>query len=320
MSTKRNATPRISVIIPAYNRAATIRRALDSVLAQTLGDFELIVVDDASTDDTVVLVESFSDPRIRLLRHATNRRAAAARNTGIRAARGRYLAFLDSDDEWLPDKLEVQLAALEAAPMEVMASCTGCEIVRNGETFPKVPVHTSHRRLLMGCDLSPGSTLMVRREVFDRVGLNDEAFYRYEDWDWMLRYAMQLRIDLLPQPLCRVYRDGGHPQGAPMVAAAERLLSIHLGPAATRYGRIFARKVAALRWFELSHLFFRERDFSEGARYLLRGLFAWPLVRPGMYLHLLEAVFDIPLQQGVWRLRRGMTNRPAHGGRGGRPR
>jgi len=116
--------PKVSVVVPAYNRERLILHALNSVLAQTFADFEILAVDDGSTDGTIQAIQSCTDPRIRCLRHEKNRGAAAARNTGIQAARGEYVAFLDSDDEWLPHKLERQTAALDACGAEIGGNST----------------------------------------------------------------------------------------------------------------------------------------------------------------------------------------------------
>ncbi len=298
--------PLVSVIIPAYNRRDSIGRAIDSVLAQTLTDFELIVVDDASTDDTVAVVAAYTDPRMRLIRRDANGRAAAARNTGIRAATGRYVAFLDSDDSWTPDKLEIQLAALASGPDEMRASCTGYFVVADGLTVTKIPTYNHYQKLFLGCDLSPGSTLVVRRDVYSEVGLNDEAFYRYEDWDWVLRYTRRFTMGVVPEPLATVYR-GGFPTGASMAPAAERLLAVHHDDLKA-LGKRFHRKVAATRWLELSQLFFKDRDFRRGSEYLMKGLAATPLVRPSMYVLIVDALFGTNLQGLAWRLRK-MVNR-----------
>jgi len=293
-------TPAVSVVIPAYNREATVVRAMRSVLDQSVRDLELIVVDDASTDGTVKAVEAVTDSRIRLLCHETNRRAGAARNTGVLAARGEYVAFLDSDDEWLPDKLERQLAYMAAHP-EARASCTGFLLVDGDEVFPKVPALRTYRDLFMGCDLGPGSTLIARREVFGEVGMNDERFYRYEDWDWVLRYAALHPMGLLPEPLARVYRSG-LPPAAPMAGAAAYFLEKHAA-ALGAFGPRYRRKVTALRWFELAQHFYRERALRDGTAYLLRAFLTWPFVRPGMYVLALDALLGTSLQRRLWRLR-----------------
>ena len=106
-------SPKVSVVIPVFNRPAAVRRAIESVLAQTCQDFEIIVVDDGSTDETPAVVAGLADPRMTLIQHEGNRGGSAARNTGLRAASAEYVAFLDSDDEWLPRKLERQLEVFQ---------------------------------------------------------------------------------------------------------------------------------------------------------------------------------------------------------------
>ena len=105
--------PKVSVILPFYNRAATLPRCLDSVRAQTFTDWEMVAVDDCSRDDSAAVIERYGDPRIRVLRHERNRGAGPARDTAMANARGEWFALIDSDDEWLPGKLAAQMAALE---------------------------------------------------------------------------------------------------------------------------------------------------------------------------------------------------------------
>jgi glycosyltransferase involved in cell wall biosynthesis len=121
-------TVRVSVILPTYNRAASLERSCASVLSQSFRDLELLVVDDASTEDIEGCVRGLGDPRVRYIRRERNGGAAAARNTGLAAARGEYIAFQDSDDVWLPGKLAAQVARLEAMPPEVGA-VTGAKIL-----------------------------------------------------------------------------------------------------------------------------------------------------------------------------------------------
>src|SRR5262249_42733298 len=178
--------PQVSVVIPTYNRAESILRALDSVLAQTYEDFELIIVDDGSHDDTAILIRDVGDHRIRVIIHDTNKGAAAARNTAIRAASGHYIAFLDSDDFWAPEKLERQLAYMAAHQGRVRLSCTGfhyrCEETGRVETRLLEPV-LSRKGLFMGCRCGPGSTLVAEASLFCEVGLLNERMRRLEDWE-----------------------------------------------------------------------------------------------------------------------------------------
>jgi glycosyltransferase involved in cell wall biosynthesis len=201
--------PLVSVVIPAYNRATVLRRAIDSVLRQSFGDFEIIVVDDGSTDGTAAEASRCTDPRLSVLRLDANRGAAAARNSGIRAAAGALIAFLDSDDEWLPQKLERQVAALQRAPAKVLLSTTGYWMLRerSREIRARTPKNVADwgAALRSGCVLSPGSTAMMRREAFAIHGFFDEQLRRLEDWDWLLRYVAQHDILVVPEPLARIH-------------------------------------------------------------------------------------------------------------------
>jgi glycosyltransferase involved in cell wall biosynthesis len=212
--------------MPAFNRAATVGRAIASVVAQTVGDWELLVVDDASTDDLSGALPAAADSRIRLLRHQRNRGAAAARNTGIAAARAPLVAFIDSDDEWLPLKLERQLAVFAQAPPTLGATCTAFRLrrVRTGYVEDRYPRATRRwaDSLLDGCFVSPGSTMMARRECFHRVGLLDDSLSRFEDWDWLLRLIEQYEFDCLSEVLAIIHA-GPPPQRAVIDAAARNL-------------------------------------------------------------------------------------------------
>jgi len=224
-------TPEVSVIIPAFNREATIGRAISSVLAQTWADFEIVVVDDGSQDATVTVAQGFGDERVRIVQHEQNRGAAAARNTGIRAAKGEFIAFLDSDDEWFPNKLATQLRQLREQPPDTCVSCTGVilHLIDRGirREYRLQDCGDWRRRLALGCDERPGSTLLARREVFERVGLLDETLSRFEDWDWMLRYAMQGdRVHVISTPLAEIHNTRGR-LGAQSEAAARRFLGKH---------------------------------------------------------------------------------------------
>ena len=124
--------PLVSVIIPTHNRADMIGRAIGSVLAQARSDFELLVISDGSTDNTEEIVDDVQDSRIWFLKHERSRGASAARNTGLRESRGKYIAFLDDDDEWTHDKLEIQLPVIENSPPEVGLVYAWMEYIKEG--------------------------------------------------------------------------------------------------------------------------------------------------------------------------------------------
>ncbi len=279
--------PQVSVVIPVHNREALIDRAVDSVLAQTHGDFELLVVDDASTDGTVArLLARVPDPRLRLLRHEVNRGAAAARNTAIKAARGEFIAFLDSDDEWLPEKLERQLACMAAAPDDVLMCCTGYWMMRerSREVTARIPQSRGPWRdtLLGGCTLSPGSTAFIRRRAFDIHGLLDESLGRLEDWDWLLRYAAQHDLVVIGEPLARVFIAESVNAEAVHDAIA-RLRAKHLSALRRQGFWTAARFRSGLRMEEAAASFYAGR-YPRAVLSLAAALATYPR-RPAAFFH-----------------------------------
>lgn len=198
---------RVSIVIPTHDRARTLPRALDSVQAQTRPADEIIVIDDGSTDVTDRLIRS-RYPQV-IYRHQPNRGVSAARNHGIRIATGDWIALLDSDDAWLPDKLEHQLAAI--GPDTVLVHCD--EIwYRNGVRVNPMKKHAKaggwiYRRCLPLCAISPSAAL-IRRTLFDTVGLFDEALPACEDYDLWLRITARFPVTFVAEPL--VFKYGGH--------------------------------------------------------------------------------------------------------------
>ncbi len=197
----------VSIIVPTYNRAYIIERALQSILNQTYADFETIVVDDASTDNTCEIVQSIKDDRIRYIRHERNRGAAAARNTGITAGEGEYVAFLDSDDEWLPEKLEEQMAVFKNISSKVGVVYTGMlRIEGNNRTYiPPAYVRPTQGNIYYSIVLNPilvhTPTVLIRRDCLTKVGLFDENFQASEDTDLWIRVAKHYNFIFIDKPL-----------------------------------------------------------------------------------------------------------------------
>jgi glycosyltransferase involved in cell wall biosynthesis len=202
--------PLVSVIIPTHNRCGYLSRAIDSVLNQTYVHFELIVVDDGSTDGTPDLLKTYGRS-LREIRQK-NGGVSSARNTGIRAARGTLIALLDSDDSWLPEKLEHQVAFFEACPQA--AICQTEEIwIRNGKHVNPKRRHQKFSGMIFEktlplCLVSP-SAVMMRPSLFEEVGLFDENLPACEDYDLWLRIAWKYPVYLVDTPL--TVKHGGHP-------------------------------------------------------------------------------------------------------------
>ncbi|UFP96580.1 glycosyltransferase [Gloeobacter morelensis] len=203
--------PKVSVVIPAFNALRYLPRTVDSALAQSFGDFEVLIVDDESTDGTADWVRTIADRRVRLLEQK-NQGAAAARNAGIRQARGEYIAFLDADDLWEPAKLERQVACLDARP-EVGVVYTWVRVIdQDGEPTGSLYRPGDEGRIwpqLVRVNNIYPSAAMVRRQCFERVGLFDLELRFAEDWEMWLRIAADYAFAVLREPLMRYRR---HPQ------------------------------------------------------------------------------------------------------------
>ncbi len=197
--------PRISVIMPVYNCEDYVTEAIGSVQAQTCEDWELICVDDASTDSSAEVVEDLarSDPRITLIRHETNRGPAAARNTALKHARGDFVAVLDSDDMAPPERFELSLKAFEEDPELVLVGGQHAIIgpegdIRERVERPTLPNAEFHERLEQYGMPLPHSSCMIRRDVIQAVGGYDERLPASQDYDMVLRVSSHghcLRLD-----------------------------------------------------------------------------------------------------------------------------
>jgi len=206
---KKRKNPLVSVIIPTYNRGWTLKEAIDSVLAQNFSNFELIVVDDGSTDNTQDILNSYKEDIIVLKQN--NKGVSSARNRGIASASGQYIAFLDSDDLWLPQKLSIQIDFFNANP-EALICQTEEKWIRNSIFVnPK----KRHRKLsgnifeqsLYLCLVSP-SAVMIKRSLFEKTGMFDESLPACEDYDMWLRVSCRYPVFLIDTPL--IIKRGGH--------------------------------------------------------------------------------------------------------------
>lgn len=204
--TSTSASTLVSVVIPTHNRADLLSRAIQSVLDQTHRNLEILVVDDASTDGTRETVENIKGVRIRYIRQPRSQGAAAARNTGIQNAGGEYVAFLDDDDEWEPQKLEEQIKILRRHPA-AMCAYQGEErsVARVYQMKPTIDLPELKKGFFRG---GSASALIARTDLL-RTVLFDETLPRFQDWDLCIRLAQHASIGYTPRPLVR-YNDGDH--------------------------------------------------------------------------------------------------------------
>lgn len=297
----------VSVVMPTYNRAHMIAAAARSVLEQTHGRLELIVVDDGSTDATEETVRGLGDARIRYIRLDGNRGAAAARNAGIREAGGEYIAFLDSDDEWYGDKLEKQTAKMASLPEEYGVVYCGFHYVQGG-TGRVLDTVTPRQRgdvrevILRQCFLS-NPTALARRRCFEACGMFDESLPSCQDWELWIRVARKYRFDFVDEVLAAVSVHGDQISSdlGAKIAARERILDTYrrdLEALPDVYGWQLKRQ---------GLLYCLAGDGRTGRRYFARSLRRDP-TRKEDYAHIL-----LSLVAPRWHARlieeRSMTNR-----------
>jgi glycosyltransferase involved in cell wall biosynthesis len=272
--------PKVSVIIPTYNRAYLINRAIQSVLNQTYQDFEIIIVDDGSTDNTKEVIREFQkkDKKIKYIRHEKNKGGNAARNTGIKAAKGEYIAFQDSDDEWLPEKIEKQMKAFENLPPEVGVVYTGFLRIENGK---KVYIPWSwvakkdgniHQELLKGNFVTTPS-IVTRKACFEKAGMFDESLPALQDWELAIRLSKYYAFKCIDKPLVISYytQDGISDSNAAFTKALELILS--------KYFNDFAKdkKILSKYYFIFGGNLCLSDNFKYGRTYLVKAVKTHPL-------------------------------------------
>jgi glycosyltransferase involved in cell wall biosynthesis len=269
---------RISAVIPAYNYGRYLGRAIESVLAQTRPVDEVIVIDDGSTDDTAAVAASFGQ-RVRYI-YKENRGLSAARNTGIRAAQGDWLAFLDADDCWRADKIQLQMESVERNP--------DCALVyTSSSTFTLDGVTNSYRAIdpsliwptlrYQNC-ISGGSGVMVRKDVFLELDGFDETLTACEDWDMWVRIGRKYKFSLVQEPVTAVMvahasMSSDHVR---MLTNTERILEKTLLADLRGLDRwIWRRKIWASQMFAAS-ISARKGNSGQALTLILRSLAQWP--------------------------------------------
>lgn len=282
--------PTISVVIPTHNRAKLLKRAINSVLRQTFEDFELIVVDDASLDNTSEVVESINDGRIRYVRLEKNSGGPVARNTGIKKARGKFIALLDDDDEWLPNRLELQIEKFESLGKDVGVVYGGFYYVSQdtgeiiGKRLPRYRGDVYTHFLKENFVGSP--TLLIRKECFKKAGLFDPELKSSQDWDMWLRIAKYYRFDYVPAVVAKYYVHG-HQITFNMkkyISGRKRFV--------WKYPDIYKNpRILSLHLSQMGLLLILSRNAEQGLKYLVESIAMAPL-NVENYRKLLELALD----------------------------
>lgn len=290
-----DSEPLVSVIIPTYNRPTYLREAVASVREQDYEPIELIVVDDCSetpADETLTEVDTESLADVTCLRHPTNRGVNAARNTGIDAASGEYLAFLDDDDRWHEQKLRRQVEAFEQAGEDVGVVYTGLEGVRNDETVLEIPPEVEELTKALLCHNVVGtmSVVMVRTELADEVRL-DERFPSWADLEWYVRLSTTTDFERIPEPLV-TYEFTSHGRlsdDVEKIAEGRDRFVEAFDDLAASYGSLFRRRFRGRGAYRVGSAALYAGRYGLARRELAAAI-AWYPFEPAFYKHLAAAL------------------------------
>jgi len=265
--------PLVSVVIPVYNRPRLIRRAVHSVLSQTYRNLDVIVVDDCSTDQTPTVLDRMSNERLRVLRRNENRGANAARNAGIEAARGRHLAFLDSDDLWHPEKLSCQVETLISTPDSTGVVYCG-RWTHNNEIKKRQPPAVIEKRegdltaQILRYNFLGFVDCLIDRRLMDEIGGLDEELPALQDWDFHIRLCQETEYAAIERPLVEVFplSSGISSDDRNYIEGHKRILQKHRD-LFTRYERAYRHLI-----FRLGSSQCLGGDLREGQNNLRRAL------------------------------------------------
>lgn len=309
------SNPLVSVVIPTYDRPAVVR-AVDSVRRQTYEPIELLVVDDCSPTPAADRLDTEDDrglARFECIRHGENRGGNAARTTGIEAATGAYVAFLDDDDEWAPEKVERQVRALRSSAAEV--AYTG---VRNVDGEGRTLSLRTHRfegnvseRLLYGNFVGTFSCVMVSADAIGRVGLPDERLPCWQDWEYYLRLADEYEFVAVPEPLV-IRHNASTGQISRSFVEKRETAYPHLRETIERIaapkGRLVRRRALAALDHQLGYAALANGEYEDARRYLLRSVSRYPL-SPKVYPYLLGALGGKRVYPALRRRKRALVDR-----------
>lgn len=258
-------TPLVSVILPVYNRKDLFPRTLKSIVNQTYGNLEVLVIDDGSSEDLKSVTDSFKDPRIKYLRHNVNKGVAEARNTGLRAAKGEFIAFLDSDDEYLPKKTEKQVEMFHGDNSEDGIGAVYCAmLVEKENTYRLYSPKVCKWNILL-------QQTMVRKQFIDKAGFFDTDFVYAGDTEYIYRLKNTCRFASSPEPLVIFHNThGSHSKNIePLNKCTELFIR--------KYSNTLLPEEKSKWFYYIGNRYIHIRKTQEGYKSFLRSYIAYPL-------------------------------------------
>jgi glycosyltransferase involved in cell wall biosynthesis len=285
--------PKVSVIIPTYNRAELLRSAIESARNQTFKDLEIIVSDDKSTDHTREVVESFKDPRIKYVLNEGKKGPSATRNTAILVSEGEYIAFLDDDDEWLPDKLQRQVELLDYSLSNICGIYSNRLFIdrKSDKILSDDPGTEKHQgnllyQLMIKSPIHT-STVVIRKSCLDEIGLFDETISYMEDRDMWIRLSMKWDFEYISKPLTKAYVHGFAHLSRNLegqTAGREKLLE--------RYHDFLKknRKSWGALYLCLGAQYCQMKQMKKGRNNIIKGIIKYPFSKIA-YFHLFSSFF-----------------------------
>lgn len=264
---------KVSIILPTYNRAHSIKRSIDSVLLQSYTDFELIIVDDNSRDNTQEVIKGCADSRIRVVKNEVNLGPSGARNKGMECASGEYIAFQDSDDEWMPDKLKIMMQVFaDESPGMVFSSVYQQLIDGTRTKYPTGSRRISSERLyetILYNNIVATPAAIMTRECFKGTGFFDTGMKCFEDYDYFIRVAEKYKVVHIPEPLLIQHQSPGG-VNTPNYGIRADMLQLIINKHMLELEKY--PYALAERFFRLGDFFCLDGNRSEGIKMMFRAI------------------------------------------------
>jgi len=267
--------PKVSIVIPTYNRADFLPKAMQSVLNQTYRDWEMIIVDDGSTDNTEEVVKGYKESGIRYIAHKSNLGISAARNTGIKNSKGKYIALLDSDDEWFPEKLSCQMKIFQEKDLKYGVVCTSGYMIKDDKVISVKAIPNDlddFYKIFLFKNVIWSSSVLIRKECFEKLGLFDEHLKSCEDWEMWIRISKYYKFIFLKTPFITYLIHPGQISEnlSAKIEARKRILLKYQEELKSR------KFLYSHHYYKIGNICCLTGKIREGRKYLLKGIMIYP--------------------------------------------